>query len=93
MTEDPSLIGLTDLALLRRAAIQKRAVVTYDVADLRTRVQQLVVLEEGHSGVVLLSTRRFPQAIEFPGALSDALERLCREMPEENALVGREVWL
>lgn len=93
VTEDPSLIGLQDLALLRRAAVQKRAIVTYDVADFRTNVRELVMLEEGHSGVILLSARRFPQTAAFPTALIDELERLCRDLPEENALAGREVWL
>lgn len=93
VTEDPSLIGLRDLALLRRAAVPMRAIVTYDVADFRTRINELRTLEERHSGVVLLSTKRFPQHVEFPGGLIDALERLCRDLPEENALAGREVWL
>lgn len=93
VTEDPSLVGLSDLEQLRRAATQKRALVTYDLRDLRTWINELAILEEEHSGVVLVSEKRFPQGARNVGSLIDALDRLCRDMPEENALVGREVWL
>lgn len=93
VTEDPSLVGLSDLELLRRGVAQKRALVTYDLRDLRTWINELVVLEEEHCGVVLVNAKRFPQHERYIGTLIDALDRLCREMPEENALVGREVWL
>lgn len=93
VTEDPPSRGRSDGDLFDRAAQERRAFVTYDIDDLRVISNDRMTAELDHHGLILLSGKRFPQGAQSIGAIVEALERLCRDMPEENALAGREFWL
>lgn len=93
VTEDPTLVRLSDGTLLDRAMQDRRAVVTYDVADFRRVALERLSTEEHHYGVVLLTRRRFPHGKRHNGALIAALRRLLEEMPTDDVLADREWWL
>lgn len=93
VTEDPTLVKLSDDALLVRALEDRRAVLTYDVVDFRRAAVDRLSSEEHHHGIVLVTRRRFPHGKRHAGALIAALRRLLEEMPAEDALVDREWWL
>ncbi len=92
-TEHEDLIELPDPHLLEHASRDRRAIVTYDAADFRTAARERAANEEHHSGLVLLSPKRFPQGKRYVGAVIAALQALLTDMPEDDALLDREVWL
>ncbi len=94
VTEDQSLVRWDDTRLLAHAFRDRRAIVTYDVADFRSVTRERSAIdEEGHFGVILLHPRRFRQGKRYTGALIAALEQLLTELVADDALVDREVWL
>ncbi len=93
VTEGPTLITLSDEALLVRALEDRRAVLTYDLVDFRRAAVDRLTIEEHHHGIVLVARRRFPQCKPHNGALIAALRRLLEEMPADDVLVDREWWL
>ena len=93
VTEDPTLITMSDEALLVRALEDRRAVLTYDVVDFRRAAVDRVSSDEHHHGVVLVTRRRFPHGKRHNGALIAAVRTLLEERPADDALVDREWWL
>lgn len=93
VTEQPDLIQARDRELLERASADRRAIVTYDVADFRVAVRERAADERVHCGVVLLNPRRFPQGKRHIGVMVTALADLLEEMRAEDALADRELWL
>lgn len=93
VSEDERLVGVSDHAVLGHAVGGRRAVVTYDVADFRILSSERILNEEHHFGVIVLSARRFPQGKRYVGSLIEALAELLRQMPADDALADRELWL
>jgi predicted nuclease of predicted toxin-antitoxin system len=62
VVEQPALRGLADAQQLAEAAADGRALVTYDAADFIPLAQRRTASGEGHAGLILLRSSRFPQA-------------------------------
>lgn len=62
VVEHPGLRGLPDSEQLAHAAGEGRALVTYDAGDLIPLALARSASTEGHSGLVLLRSGRFPKA-------------------------------
>lgn len=93
VTEIPELIERQDEQLLERASAERRAFVTYDLADFRNISRAWAQDERPHFGLVLLTSRRRPQGSRHLGALLSALADLLVAMPADDALADREHWL
>lgn len=93
VTEGKQLVGGSDRQVLERAVDDRRAVVTYNVRDLRVLTAERLLDEEHHFGVILLNEHRFPQGKRYVGALIEALATLLEQMPADDRLPDREIWL
>lgn len=62
VVEHPDMRGLRDADQLSRAADDKRALVSYDAADLIPLAAERAASGEGRGGLLLLRSSRFPQA-------------------------------
>lgn len=91
--ERAALLGAADEEQLFKVAFaERRALVTYDIADFRVRARERIIDEEHHFGVVLLDPASFPQGERYLGRLMSALEALLTAMSAEDALFDREWW-
>jgi hypothetical protein len=73
---DPALVGLPDDQILSEAAAGGRALVTANVKDFVPLDAQYRTTGRQHAGLILVSTKTFPQDRSFTGALVDALAAL-----------------
>jgi hypothetical protein len=70
---DPGLVALPDDRILAEAATAGRALVTANVKDFIPLDAQHKTAGRQHAGLILVSTKTFPQDRSFTGALTDAL--------------------
>lgn len=73
---DPALVGLPDDQILAEAAAGGRALVTANVKDFVPLDAYYRTTGRQHAGLILVSTKTFPQDRSLPGALVDALAAL-----------------
>ena len=73
---DPGLVRLPDYRILAEAAVAGRALVTANVKDFRPLDAQYKTTGRQHAGLILVTTKTFPQDRSFPGAFFDALAAL-----------------
>jgi len=73
---DRALVGLPDDQILAEAAAGGRALVTANVKDFVPLDAQYKTAGRQHSGLILVSTKTFPQDRSFAGAMVDALTAL-----------------
>jgi hypothetical protein len=73
---DPGLIALSDDQILAAAAAAGRALVTANIKDFVPLDAQYKAAGRGHSGLILVSTKTFPQDRSFTGAIVDAIAAL-----------------
>ena len=73
---DPALVGLPDEQILAEATKAARALVTANVKDFVPLDARYKSAGRQHAGVVLLSTKTFPQDQSFTGAVVSALTAL-----------------
>lgn len=73
---DLDLVGLADAALLAHAAAAGRALVTRNIKDFVALDAQCRAGGTPHAGLVLVSTKAFPQDRRATGALVRALDAL-----------------
>lgn len=73
VVETRGLRGLSDVRQLAQAAADGRALVSYDAADLLPLAAQRTATGQGHAGVVLLRSSRFPQGA--PEKVGESLRR------------------
>jgi len=83
-------LGADDAALVRAAAREGRALVTYDLRTMVPLLQAMAESGEAHAGVVLVSARSIPP--HRIGDLVGALWRLATET-EAEALRGQVIFL
>ncbi|SBW22600.1 DUF5615 family PIN-like protein [Protofrankia symbiont of Coriaria ruscifolia] len=76
---DSALVSLPDDQVLAEAARQGRALVTLNVKDFLPLDAQYRASGRSHAGIVLISTKAFPQDRGFVGAVVGALDKLLRE--------------
>lgn len=89
----PELEALADVEVLRRAATERRALVTNDVLDFRLIHNQLLDSGEGHFGIVFTSDATMPRNKASLSLWTKALRKLLNAHPEDHALRNRVLHL
>jgi len=85
--------GRSDAALFARAAAERRAIVTEDVADFWELHRAAVTTGRRHMGLIFTSPHRFPRTKRAMGRLVQALDDLIRAQPADDAFETQIVWL
>ena len=70
---DPALVGLLDDQILAYAATEGRALVTANIKDFIPLDTRYRAADQSHAGLILVSTKTFPQNRGFPSAVATAL--------------------
>lgn len=94
VSERPELIARSDRAHFATMRDQRRAIVTQDLGDFRPLLESAASAGESTYGLICVpSNIRLRR--ETIGRLVDALDRLLRENPGDEAVVeqGGEIWL
>jgi hypothetical protein len=73
---DPALVSLPDDQILTHAASARRALVTANIRDFMPLDGQYRAAGQSHCGLILVSTKTFPQDRGFVGAITSALAAL-----------------
>jgi hypothetical protein len=76
VVENTALIGLADDEILAAARTAERALVTCNIRDFVPLDQRYQASGTIHRGLVLVSSKAFPQDRSFIGALVSALDHL-----------------
>jgi hypothetical protein len=76
VVNDVSMIALPDEEILAAATADGRAVVTANIKDFVPLDQRYKASGRTHAGLVLISTKAFPQDRAFIGALVGCLDKL-----------------
>jgi hypothetical protein len=76
---DPALVSLPDDQVLAEATRQGRALVTLNVKDFVPLDARYRASGRSHAGIVLISTKSFPQDRSFTGAVVGALDKLLQD--------------
>lgn len=79
VVEDASLTGLADEELLAHAAGAGRALVTANIKDFEPLDRRYKAAGKTHAGIILLSSKAFPQDRSFTGAVTTALDKVLTE--------------
>src|SRR4249919_3075016 len=72
----PALVGLPDDQILAYATAEGRALVTANIKDFIPLDTHYRAADQSHAGLILVSTRTFPQNRGFPSAVATALATL-----------------
>src|SRR5436309_14305176 len=70
---DPALVGLLDDQVLAYATTEGRALVTANIKDFVPMDGRYRAAGQSHAGLILVSTKTFPQNRGFPSAVTTAL--------------------
>lgn len=73
---DPALVGLPDDRILAYATAEGRALVTANIKDFVPLDARYRAADQAHAGLILVSTKTFPQNRGFPSAVTTALAAL-----------------
>ena len=73
---DPALVGLADDQILAHAAAARRALVTANIKDYIPLDAHYRAASQTHAGLILVSTKTFPQDRTFTAAIISALSAL-----------------
>jgi predicted nuclease of predicted toxin-antitoxin system len=73
---DPALVGLPDDQVLAYATTEGRALVTANIKDFVPLDTRYRAAGQFHAGLILVSTKTFPQNRGFPSAVTTALATL-----------------
>ncbi len=83
--------GASDPEQLAAATVERRALVTYNIADSHALLVEWAHTGRTHWGIVFVSERSVPQ--RSVGSLVQALEQLLRSFPTEDALLNQSIYL
>lgn len=72
----PALVGLPDDQLLAYATAEGRTLVTANIKDFVPLDSRYRAAGQSHAGLILVSTKTFPQNRGFPSAITTALATL-----------------
>ena len=75
VVEQPELVAATDEQVLTAASAEERAVVTVNLADFVRLDRQWLAEGRVHAGILLVSSKRFPQDGHRVGAITTTLLR------------------
>jgi Domain of unknown function (DUF5615) len=84
---DPSLVALSDDQILSEAGAAGRALVTANIKDFAPLDRECKAIRRTHAGLVLVSTKTFPQNRSYAGAVVTALDKLLTGSPDLTDLV------
>ena len=73
---DPAVVGLPDDQVLAYATTQGRALVTANIKDFVPLDGRYRAAGQSHAGLILVSTKTFPQNRGFPSAITASLVTL-----------------
>src|SRR6185312_6972947 len=73
---DPALVGLPDDQILAYATADGRALVSANIKDFVPLDARYRAADQSHAGLILVSTKTFPQNRGFPSAVTTALAAL-----------------
>lgn len=73
---DPALVGLSDDQILAHATDTRRALVTANIKDFMPLDARHRAASQNHAGLILVSTKTFPQDRTFTAAITSALSAL-----------------
>jgi hypothetical protein len=73
---DPALLGLPDDQILAYATTEGRALITANIKDFIPLDTRYRAADQSHAGLILVSTKAFPQNRGFPSAVATALALL-----------------
>lgn len=73
---DPAPVGLPDDQVLAYATAEGRALVTANIKDFVPLDTHYRAAGQSHAGLILVSTKTFPQSRGFPSAVTTALATL-----------------
>lgn len=73
---DPALVSLPDDQILAHASSAGRPLVTANIKDFIPLDGQCRAAGQSHAGLILVSTKTFPQDRSFVGAIAGALAAL-----------------
>jgi Domain of unknown function (DUF5615) len=73
---DPALVSLPDDQILAHAAATGRALVTANIKDFMPLDGQYRAAAQAHAGLILVSTKTFPQDRSYTSAVTGALTAL-----------------
>ena len=76
VVDDPALAGLPDDQVLAYATAEGRALVTANIKDFVPLDARYRAADQSHAGLILASTKTFPQNRGFPSAITTALATL-----------------
>ena len=73
---DPALVSLPDDQILAHATSARRALVTANIKDFVPLDGRYRAAGQAHAGLILVSTKAFPQNRGFPAAITTTLAAL-----------------
>ena len=73
---DPALVGLPDNQVLAYATTHGRPLVTANIKDFVPLDGRYRAADQSHAGLILVSTKTFPQNRGFPSAITASLVTL-----------------
>ena len=73
---DPALTGLPDDQVLAYATTERRAVVSANIKDFVPLDGRYRAAGQSHAGLILVSTKTFPQNCGFPSGITTSLATL-----------------
>jgi Domain of unknown function (DUF5615) len=73
---DPALVGLPDDQVLAYATTHRRTLVTANIKDFVPSDGRYRAADQSHAGLILVSTKTFPQNRGFPSAITASLVTL-----------------
>ena len=76
---DPALVALPDDQILASAAAEGRTLVTANIKDFIALDRRYRAGGQPHAGLILVSTKTFPQNRDFTAAVTSALAALLSE--------------
>jgi hypothetical protein len=79
---DTTLLGLPDDQVLARAADAGRALATANIKDFIPLDGRYRAIGQPHAGLILISTKTFPQNRTFTAAITSALAALLDKTPQ-----------
>ncbi len=87
VSERRGLRGLADDELFEHAQAAERSIVTYNRDDFLALDRRFRSENRSHNGIVILSTRRFPQGAVSIGPLVTSLDRLIAAGPPYESFI------
>ncbi len=85
---EPALVGLPDDQVLAYATTEGRALVTANIKDYVPLDSRYRAAGQSHAGLILVSTKTFPQNRGFPSAITTAPRRAAQRHGQDPAWPG-----